>query len=229
MTPPAPGAWRPSTLDGVSRPIRRWGTAALVAAAAVAGILLLIPALNPFREETHDRSQPVLLRSLENLSEYRAASANLQVVVDVEQDTGLIPSWIKGERTLFVAAGTVDAAVDFSGLSRDPDAVRVSDDRTAATITLPPPRLTEPRLDPDRTRVYDRDRGILDRIGDALSDRPGDEQPLYQLAGEKLAAAAAADPELRKTAERNTRAMLSGLLRGLGFERITITFRAPQV
>ncbi len=31
------------------------------------------------------------------------------------------------------------------------------------------------------------------------------------------------------TAERNTRAMLTGLLRGLGFERITIRFRAPQV
>ena len=229
VTAPAPGARRPSTLGGVSRPIRRWGTAALVAAAAVAGVLLLIPALNPFREETHDRSQPVLLRSLQNLSEYRAASANLQVVVDVEQDTGLIPSWIKGERTLFVAAGTVDAAVDFSGLSRDPDAVRVSDDRTAATITLPPPRLTEPRLDPDRTRVYDRDRGILDRIGDALSDRPGDEQPLYQLAEDKLAEAAAADPRLIRTAERNTRTMVAGMLRALGFERIEVRFGRPVV
>lgn len=195
----------------------------------VAALAVSLPSFNPFAEETRDRSQPVLIKSLENLSDYHAATANMQVVVDVEQDARLLPSFIKGERTLFVAAGSVDAAVDFSGLSRDPNAVKVSEDRTAVTLTLPAPELTEPRLDPDRSRVYDRDRGVLDRIEDAVSDRPGDEQPLYQLAEERLAAAAAADPQLLRTAERNTRAMLTGLLRGLGFERITITFRRPRV
>jgi len=70
---------------------------------------------------------------------------------------------------------------------------------------------------------------VLDRVEDAVSDRPGDEQPLYQLAEDKLAAAAAADPKLLQTAERNTRSMLEGLLRGLGFRDITIDFRAPSV
>jgi hypothetical protein len=214
-------------------PTRRRSRTPLLALAivvvALVGLVALLPDLNPFGEDTKDRSQPVLIKSLENLSDYHAATANMQVVVDVEQDARLLPSFIKGERTLFVAAGTVDAAVDFSTLSRDPDAVKVSDDREGVTLTLPAPRLTEPRLDPDRTRVYDRDRGVLDRVEDAFSDRPGDEQPLYQLAGDKLAEAAAADPQLIRTAERNTRAMLGGLLRGLGFERITIEFRAPQV
>src|SRR5215207_3909774 len=149
-----------ATLDPVRR---RLSGPVLVIAAAVALILLLpalIPALNPFKEETVDRSGTVLLKSLENLSEYRAASANLQVVVDVEKDTNLVPSFIKGERTLFVAAGNVDAAVDFSRLGRG--AVRVSDDRKQVAITLPPARLTEARLDSERSRVYDRDRGALD-------------------------------------------------------------------
>ena len=202
--------------------------AALVLAAVVA-ILLVTGPLNPFGTDTKDRSQPVLMKSLENLSDYHAATANMQVVVDVEQDARLLPSFIKGERTLFVAAGTVDAAVDFRGLSRDPDAVQVSDDRRSVKLTLPAPKLLEPRLDPDRTRVYDRDRGVLDRVEDAFSDRPGDEQPLYQLADEKLAAAAAEDPKLLQTAERNTRSMLEGLLRGLGFEKVEIEFRAPSV
>ena len=202
--------------------------AALVLAAVVA-ILLVIGPLNPFGTDTKDRSQPVLMKSLENLSDYHAATANMQVVVDVEQDARLLPSFIKGERTLFVAAGTVDAAVDFRGLSRDPDAVKVSSDRRSVKLTLPAPKLLEPRLDPDRTRVYDRDRGVLDRVEDAFSDRPGDEQPLYQLADKKLAAAAAEDPKLLQTAERNTRSMLEGLLRGLGFEKVEIEFRAPSV
>ena len=199
--------------------------AAVVVVALILALPALIPALNPFKEKTKDRSQPVLL-SLEDLSEYRAASASMQVVVDVEQDTELIPSFIRGERTLFVAAGDVDAAVDFSRLSGN--AVRVSDDRRSVAITLPAPHLTEPRLDPDRTRVYDRDRGLVDRIEDAFSDRPGDEQPLYQLAERKLIEAARANPDLLPTAERNTRSMLVGMMRGLGFERVTVTFARPS-
>ena len=214
--------------------VRRTGARALLVLAglavlAVLAVVVVLVALDPFGTDTKDRSQPVLIKSLENLSDYHAATANMQVVVDVEQDTRLLPSFIKGERTLFVAAGTVDAAVDFRGLSRDPDAVQVSKDRRSVKLTLPAPKLLEPRLDPDRTRVYDRDRGVLDRVEDALSDRPGDEQPLYQLAEDKLAAAAAADPKLLQTAERNTRSMLEGLMRGLGFEKVEIDFRAQSV
>jgi hypothetical protein len=204
----------------------------LLVVAALAAVALLIVALiaavgslNPFGSETKDRSGPVLLKSLEDLSQYRAASANMQVVVDVEQDDKLLPSFIRGERTLFVAAGTVDAAVDFSGLSKDTGAVKVSDDRKAVTITLPAATLTEARLDPSRSRVYDRDRGITNRVQDVFSDNPGDEQPLYELATRKLSDAAKADPELRKRAQENTQHMLEGMMRGLGFEQVTVRFQ----
>jgi len=215
-----------------SRGVRGLATVAVVAAALIALVALLpsvLPSLNPFGSETKDRSGPVLLKSLENLSEFRAASANLQVVVDVEQDAKLLPTFIKGERTLFVAAGTVDAAVDFSGLSKQSGAVKVSDDRKAVSITLPAATLTEARVDPSRSRVYDRDRGLFDRVEDVFSDNPSDEQPLYQLAERKLTEAARSDPELPRRAQENTQRMLEGMLRGLGFERITITFKAPKV
>jgi hypothetical protein len=220
---------------GYAGPVEaRTGSRALLllaglAALVVIAVLLVTGPLNPFGTDTKDRSRPVLVKSLENLSDYHAATANMQVVVDVEEDARLLPSFIKGERTLFVAAGTVDAAVDFRGLAKDPDAVKVSDDRRSVHLTLPAPKLLEPQLDPDGSRVYDRDRGVLDRVEDAVSDRPGDEQPLYQLAEDKLAAAAAADPRLLQTAERNTRSMLEGLLRGLGFEDIKVDFRAQSV
>jgi hypothetical protein len=206
----------------------------LVLVAAVIALLIalpaLIPALNPFKEETVDRSGPVLLKSLQDLSEYRAASANLQVVVDVEQDTDLVPSWIKGERTLFVAAGSVDAAVDFRALGKSPGALQVNDDRSAVAVTLPPAQLTDARLDQERSRIYDRDRGVLDRVGDAFSDDGGaDQQQLYVLAERKLAEAAAADPQILQRAEENTRSMLEGMMRGLGFERVTVRFERPKV
>ena len=127
-----------------------------------------------------------------------------------------------------MAAGSVDAAVDFRRLGKG--AVKVSDDRRAVTITLPPAYLTEPRLDTTRSRIYDRDRGVLDRIEDAVSDDGGaDQQAVYALAETKLREAAAADPAVLRTAERNTRSMLEGLLRGLGFEQVTIRFERPPV
>jgi hypothetical protein len=203
----------------------------LGAVAVLAAILLLpalLPSLNPFREEDRDRSQPVLLKSLEDLSQYRAASANLQVVVDLERDMRHVPAFLKGERTTYLASGTVDAAVDFSRLGRSSGAVQVSDDRRAVTLTLPAAQLEPPRLDPSRSRVLDRDRGLLDRVADSVGDGSGaDDQDLAVLAERKLAEAAASDPALLRTAERNTRSMLEGMLRALGFERITVRFARP--
>ena len=206
-------------------PMVRSARSALVfvalALVAVALVPALIPSLNPFREKAVDRSQPVLLRSIASLSEYRAATANLQVVVDVEQDAPVLPDFIKGEKTLLVAAGTVDATVDFRGLKGEN--VKVSDDRRSVTLTIPGATLGDARVDLDRTRVFDTDRGLLDRVGDVFGDGGADEErKLLQLAQQKLAESARENPDLLRTADANTRRMLEGLMKGLGFTRVTI-------
>src|SRR5215510_16610040 len=59
----------------------------------------LIPSLpNPFAEKTVDRSGPAVLKAIEDLSEYRAASGHFEQVVDLEKDSRL-PASILGERT----------------------------------------------------------------------------------------------------------------------------------
>jgi Protein of unknown function (DUF4230) len=177
---------------------------------------------NPFGEETIDRTGPAVLKSIQNLEDFRAASGHFEVIVDVEQDTRFVPGVVKGERVLFVAVGSVDAGVDFSGL--DQGAVDVSDDRLAVSIELPPATFREPELDFDRSYVYDRDRGAIDRLQSLLGDDPGDDSELYRLAEEKLAAAARDGSGLLARAERNTRLMLEGLLRALGFTRVEVRF-----
>ncbi len=185
----------------------------------------LLPGLDgPFEERSVDRSPPALLRSLSELREYRAATGHFETIVDLERDTANVPSFLKGERTLFVAVGKVEAGVDFSRL--DGRALEVSPDRRAVTVALPRARLLEPRVDPARSRVFERERGLIDRIGSVFEDNPTSERELYLLAERKLAAAAR-DPASRlvPSAERNTRAMLERLLRGLGFERVDVRFR----
>jgi hypothetical protein len=216
-------------------PSRTWSPLKVVAAigavlAAVvlvglAGLVLvaqLIPTLpNPFATESVDRSGPAVLQALEDLSEYRAATGRFQVILDVEENARYLPSALRGERVLFVAVGTVDAAVDFSGLGDD--AVDVADDRTRVSVRLPSPHLSQARVDPAQSYVFERQRGLLDRLGSVFSDNPTGERELYLLAQERLMAAAE-ETDLTTVAERNTRLMLGSLLRSLGFTDVRIAF-----
>ena len=208
--------------------MRRLFTAGFATAVVAVLAVIAIPYLNPFGSETKDRSNPALLQSLQKLNEYRAARANLEQVVDIEHDTKLVPSFVKGERIVLVAAGEVDARVDFRRLG--PRALDVSADRKAVVITLPAPERAPARLDLARTRVLDHERGVLDRAGELLGDGGvDDERQMLLVAQRKLDAAAAADRELLPTAEQNTRRMLERLARGLGFERVTVRFQQPVV
>ncbi|MEU0564373.1 DUF4230 domain-containing protein [Nonomuraea sp. NPDC005983] len=177
--------------------------------------------LNPLGERTVDRSQPVLLQSIKDLSRFEAATGTFQVVVDLEKDAAFLPDAVKGTRTLFVGAGSVDAYVDLSGMAAN--AVTVSDDRTQATIRLPRAQLEKPNLDNRRSYVFAQQRGLLDRVQDFLSSSPGDQRELYVLAETKITEAANAS-DLRSRADGNTKVMLEGMLRSLGFTKVTVKF-----
>jgi Protein of unknown function (DUF4230) len=179
---------------------------------------------NPLEPEVVDRSTPALLLALDDLSEYHAATADLQVMVDVEIDTPWVPSIISGERVHFMAVGTADAYVDFENL--DGDAVSLSADGEAATIVLPAPEMSEVRIDPEESRVVDRDRGLVERLGAAFMENPTDDSDLYALA-ERRIGAAAAESDLLSRAEANTRDMLTTLATSLGVERVTVDFAEP--
>ncbi|WP_413760111.1 DUF4230 domain-containing protein [Streptomyces sp. MMBL 11-3] len=174
-----------------------------------------------FREDTHDRTGPTLLKSIKDISRYDAASGNFQVVVDLEKDTKYLPDAIRGKRTLYVGAGTVDSYVDL-GKIRDED-VKVDEDRTSAVLRLPHAALGKPALDPDHSYAVSKQRGLLDRLGDVFSDNPNDERAVQRLAAKHIGDAAK-DSELTARAEENTTSMLKGLLGSLGFKEVTVTY-----
>src|SRR4051812_3371337 len=183
----------------------------ILAALVVLGVALLLKGIsglwpsfgNPFRTETVDRSSPVVLKAIQDLRRFEAASGHFQVIVDVEKDTHLVPSAIRGERVLFVAVGSVDSGVDFGGLNED--AIDVSRDRKRVTLPLPRARFFDTRVDPERSYVYDRDRGLVDRVASLFQDSPTGERELYVLAQQKLLEAARNGSGILRRAERNTR------------------------
>ena len=212
------------------RSIRRgsalwWGAVALLAVLAVVAAdraLGLLPGFgNPLAEQVIDRQRPALMLALSDLDDYSAAQGSYQVVVDLERDTPFVPGIVKGERTTYLAMGTVDGVVDFSALGAG--AVQIEGE--AVTITLPAPRLGEAAIDLENSRVVSRDRGVLDRIGGALSDSPTSERDVALLAEGKLVDAAAAS-DLLSRAQDNTRDMLTGLARSFGYSDVTVRFDA---
>jgi hypothetical protein len=178
---------------------------------------------NPFATEKHEQVQPPVLKSLQDLSDYHAATANLQAVVEVSHDASYLPSFLAGESTKMLAVGSVDAVVDFRGLGEN--AIQKSADGKSVTVTLPAPGYAPPHMDLQNSQVLAHDRGLMTRLGDVFTN-PGDDKAAYQL-GDKALAGAAAQSGVLDRAKDNTTAMLTSMLKGLGYQNVTVNFLPP--
>lgn len=188
---------------------------ALVLALAVLGVATMA-GFSPFRLGQADRDHPALLKSIQDVSQIHTVIGHSEVVInDKSDDTWVLPV-LAGRRTLFVAAGTVNAYVDLPGLTEKD--LTLSPDGKSVIVRLPEAQLDKPNLDLDRSYMYSQDRGVLDRIADAIEEPEQDK--IYKLA-EKKFVDAAEESEPRKRAAENTRTFLTGILGGRG---IQVTF-----
>jgi len=198
--------------------------AAIVLIVVLSAVHLLPQLRNPFAETTTVRSQPVILKSITNLSRYEAASGSFEVVVDLTKRASLIPSFLEGSETLFIGQGTDIAFVDFATLKNG--AITVNSDRTSVTVTLPKPQLEPAVLNVSQSYVYAQQQGLFNRIGNFFSGNPNSQQQVYQIAQQKIQTAARQSPLLTE-AQKNTEGMLTGMLTSLGFRHVIVTFGAP--
>ena len=195
---------------------------AVIVLVVVLSAVHLLPQLrNPFAQTTTVRSEPVILKSITELSRYEAASGSFEVVVDLTKRTSLLPSFIAGSETLFIGQGTDIAFVDFSQLKSQ--AIKVNADRTSVTVSLPKAQLEPAVLNVSQSYVYAQQQGLFNRIGNFFSGNPNSEQQVYVLAQQKIQTAAQQSPLLTE-AQRNTEGMLEGMLTSLGFQHITVAF-----
>jgi len=169
---------------------------------------------NPFSDKTTDRSQPVLLQSMRDLSRYVAADGTFQVIVDLQEDKNNVPDFLLNDRTLFVGSGTVEEYVDFGALTQG--ALTVNEQTKSVQIKLPAPEQSQAALDMQKSYVVAEQRGLLNRIGDAFKSDPNQQQRVYQLAQQRITAAAQSSG-LDQRAKDNTQKMLESLLTRLGY------------
>jgi len=179
---------------------------------------------NPFSDKTTDRSQPVLLQSMRDLSRYVAADGTFQVIVDLQQDKDNVPDFLLNQRTLFVGSGTVEEYVDFSTIADG--ALKVDESNKSVQITLPAPQQSQAALDMEKSYVVAEERGLLNRIGDAFRSDPGKQQNVYAEAQKRITAAAQSSG-LDQRAKDNTQKMLESLFTRLGYTTVTVNWSTP--
>jgi hypothetical protein len=211
----------------VARVLIFFGVVFAVIVAACFGLraLHVLPSFdNPFESRTTDRSQPVLLQSMRDLSRYVAADGTFQVIVDLQESKENIPDFLVNRRILFVGSGTVEEYVDFSKLATS--ALEVDNDKMTVTIKLPPPEQGQAALDMQKSYVVEEQRGALTAIGDAFRSDTAKQQRVYAMAQQKITEAALSSG-LDQRAKDNTQRMLESLFTRLGYTSVSITYTNP--
>ncbi|RPF21944.1 DUF4230 domain-containing protein [Myceligenerans xiligouense] len=232
--PPSSGTRRarrmPAWLAGTIGALAGLAVASGIVAGVLAGlkddfrdafVRVLLDNLNPFTTSEVDHSTEPVLLGMRDLARFVAAEAEYQVLVDLEQDVKYLPGWLAGSRLTLVVNGSVESYVEFSDL--DPDAIEISRDGTAVTVTVPEPELAEPRVDLASSHALSEDRGLVDRVGDLFETDTDVRQEALAQGADKIAAAAE-ESELTGRARENTTRTLEALITSLGYESVTVEF-----
>lgn len=153
-----------------------------------------------------------VIKEIRTLQRLETASYTIEKVIDGgTKETNAFSQFLFGDKILLIAHGQVIAGFDFSQLSEKDIEVKGKDIR----IKLPAPQILITSIDNSQTRVYDRQKGILN---------PGqkDLESEVRVAAEKSIKEAACKGGILQQATDNGRKQLSALLYGLGFTTVTL-------
>jgi len=161
----------------------------------------------------------LVVQQVRGASELTTAVYSMESVVPASRERTL-GGYVIGKTTLlYIAHGEVRAGVDLAALQ--PSDVQVVGD--AMTIRLPPPQVLDSKIDVNRSKVYDYDRGFMGLGPDVAPE-------LQELAQRetltKVVEAACADGILQSANER-AKLAVGQLLSTAGYRQLTVETQPP--
>lgn len=160
--------------------------------------------------QSQTTTSPVVVEDIQKLDRLDTVRMTESVVVTKETAGSELRRFLTGEELILVAVGEVEAGVDLSSIKGED--VRVEGE--SVEISLPDPEVSSVSLDEEKTRLYDRDQGILRlRPDDALVEEA------RQDARDELLVAARQN-DILATAERNAEDTVRTSLTTLGYEEV---------
>ncbi len=164
----------------------------------------------PLRETVVIRTDtPTVVRRVQALAKLETSRYTLEKILDAERTRQGVPTWLAGEKLVFVAHGEVVAGLDLSKLSED-DVQVVGD---TLTITLPEPEILYSRLDNENSYVYDRDEGLF-------SEADKDLEGHVRATAEQQLRESALEDGILDEARANGEQSLEALLGSMGFSEV---------
>jgi len=159
--------------------------------------------------------QSLVLEQVRTVSELTTAVFAMQAVVPTSRDRTL-GSYVIGRTTLlYIAYGEVRAGVDLGGLTSGN--VQVNGDSVA--VTLPPPQILDSKIDVNRSKVYDYDRGFLALGPDVAPDL----QHLAQQKTLQTILEAACQQGILQQASDRAKVVVTQLLNTAGYQQFSVT------
>ncbi len=186
---------------------------ALVTGVGIARYGDRIPWLAPILGQPTQNSEAVV-QGIQRLNELATVKYTTQVIVTEEQNTRILqqplPEFLTGEKVLLMAVGEVQAGIDLEQLGqRD-----IQAEGQRVTIDLPQARILDSSLDEDKTKLYDRDRGLLRiRGNDALLEEARRD-------AEDRMVEAARQNGIVEQAQNNAEESLRAFVTSLGYEDV---------
>ncbi|NEQ98490.1 MAG: DUF4230 domain-containing protein [Cyanothece sp. SIO2G6] len=167
-----------------------------------------------------EETRAMILQQIKGVSELTTAVLTMESVVPTKSDRILGNYVIGTTRLLYIAHGEVRAGIDLSDLAPE-DITLVNN---TLQIQLPPPVIIDHKVDVERSRVYDYDRGFLSLGPDVAPDL----QTLAQRETLDQLVMTACDNQLLEEANQRAIAVLSQLFSVSGdYETITVNTQPP--
>lgn len=175
-----------------------------------------VPWLSPLLGQPTQNSEAVV-QGIQRLNELATVKYTTQVIVTEEENERIfmqpLPEFLTGEKVLLVAVGEVEAGINLDELGQED--IRVEGERLI--IDLPQARILDSSLDEDKTKLYDRDRGLLRfRGNDALLEeaRRDAEDRMVEVARQN---------GIIEQAQTNAEESIRAFVTSLGYEEVVFT------
>ncbi len=164
-----------------------------------------------FQVPQQTTTSPVVIEGIKDLDQLATVRATESVVVTKQSGGSGLRQFLTGEKLVLVATGNVEAGVDLSSLGKND----VNVDGKKVTIRLPESKILSTSLDEDKTRVYDRQQGLLNiKPDDAMAEQARQD-------AEREILAAAEKNDIRDQARKNAESSIRALVTTLGFDKVS--------
>lgn len=158
-----------------------------------------------------DSSRDAVIIQIRELSRLETASYRIEKIIEAGTSGNAIKEFLFGDRLLLIANGEVIAGIDLSKMEEEDIVI----DGKTIEVNLPAPEILVSRLDNEKTRVYDRDRGVLN-----ISDKDLETEARNE--AEQSIRRAACEGGIMQEASDNARVQLTSLLKAFEFETVIV-------